>query len=183
MATRLIVGLGNPGSRYERTRHNLGFMAVDAYVQHHGARFRRSRFGPTAEVDGVFVFKPQTFMNLSGEAVGPFCRYHRLNPSEIVVVADDLDLPLGSIRLRRAGSSGGHNGLKSVAHALGSEDFPRLRLGISRPPEPISVIDWVLMRFAPSDAALVDEVLLRAVEALNTLVGSGIELAMSRHNG
>ena len=183
MAIRLIVGLGNPGSRYERTRHNLGFMAADAYVARHHDRFRRSRFGPVAEVNRVFVLKPQTYMNLSGEAVGPFCRFYRLDPAEIVVLVDDLDLPLGTIRLRASGSSGGHNGLKSIAQALGTEEFPRLRMGISRPPESISVIDWVLMRFSPSEQPLLAQVIDRAVDTLTTLVTDGIENAMSRHNG
>lgn len=183
MAPRLIVGLGNPGPKYEKTRHNMGFMAVDAYVAERGTRFRHTRFGLLAEVGDGWVLKPETYMNLSGQAVAPFCRYYRLAPQDVLVVADDLDLALGTLRIRRAGSSGGHNGLKSIIAALGSEDFARLRLGISRPPEPISVIDWVLMRFQADDQDLLQAVIARAVLAVEATRRDGLERAMSQYNG
>ncbi len=183
MGKHLIVGLGNPGPRYDRTRHNMGFMAVDAYAARLGARFARSRFGQVAEVPAGWLLKPETYMNLSGQAVAPFLQYYRLSPTDLLVVADDLDLPLGTLRLRRAGSSGGHNGLKSIIGSLGTEGFARLRMGISRPPEPLQVIDWVLMRFTAREMPLVTEVVDRAVEALETVVSEGLDRAMSQFNG
>lgn len=177
----LLVGLGNPGLQYDRTRHNLGFMVADAYVAEHGARFRRTRFGLVAQVEHGWILKPQTFMNLSGQAVGPFCHFYRLTPSDIVVAADDLDLSLGTLRIRRSGSSGGHNGLKSIASALGTQEFARLRMGISRPPE--ATIDWVLGRFTKEEFKIAAEVIERAVNALDCLARDGIEAAMSRYNG
>ncbi len=183
MGPKLVVGLGNPGSRYERTRHNMGFMAVDRLVERLGGRFRQTRFGLTAEVGGLWVLKPQTFMNLSGQAVAPFARYYKITADEILVVVDDMDLPLGTLRLRGHGSSGGHNGLKSCIQHLGTEDFPRLKLGISRPPEPITVIDWVLMRFAAAEEASVDDVLNRAAAVIENLPKEGLERTMSRFNG
>lgn len=179
----MIVGLGNPGPRYSRTRHNLGFMTVEAFAAEHGGRFRRSRFGQVAELDFGWVLKPQTYMNRSGEAVGPFLRYHRMGPDSLVVVADDLDLPFGTLRIRRAGSSGGHNGLNSIIAALGTNAFGRVRLGISRPPAAIDVIDWVLMPFTEVEVHRLAEVIDRAVKALDTLCNDGIEAAMNRFNG
>ena len=179
----LIVGLGNPGIEYDRTRHNLGFMAADAYVAEHGGRYRRTRYGLTAAVENGWVLKPQTFMNRSGDAVGSFCHYFGWPVDRLVVVADDLDLPLGTIRLRRSGSSGGHNGLKSIAQALGTENFPRLRIGIARPPGSTDVIDWVLGRLAGEEWRVAQDAVARAVNALDCLARDGIEAAMSRFNG
>ncbi len=183
MERHLVVGLGNPGARYQRTRHNMGFMVVDAYASLQQLSFKEGRFGLVAEAPWGWLLKPQTFMNLSGQAVGPFMQYYRLRPDQIVVVADDLDLPLGSLRMRRTGSSGGHNGLKSIIAALGTEAFARMRLGISRPPAPISVIDWVLMRFSEKEMPLVETVVERATRALDTILAEGLDYAMSRFNG
>lgn len=180
---QVIVGLGNPGLRYQHTRHNLGFMTVDAFVEKHGGRFRRTRFGVVAEMDFGWVLKPQTYMNRSGEAVGPFLRYYRLTANSLTVVADDLDLPFGVLRIRRTGSSGGHNGLKSIIAAINTETFARVRIGISRPPEPIDVIDWVLMPFAQPEVQRLASVVDRAGDALDALIGEGIEAAMNRFNG
>jgi PTH1 family peptidyl-tRNA hydrolase len=180
----LIVGLGNPGLQYEGTRHNFGFMVVDAYARQHGLRFRRTRYGAVAETrDQGWILKPHTFMNLSGQAVGPFCRDHHVAIGDLIVVCDDLDLPLGSLRIRRSGSSGGHNGLKSISAALGTTEFSRLRMGISRPPAEIPVIDWVLGRFPRSDRATVRDQIERAVAALDLVAQQGLEAAMSRYNG
>jgi PTH1 family peptidyl-tRNA hydrolase len=183
MARILIVGRRSPGLAYERTRHNMGFMAVDAYAQEQGGRFRRTRYGLVAEVDRGWILKPQTFMNRSGDAVRPFCRYFRVSPDDVVVVADDLDLPLGTLRLRRSGSSGGHNGLKSVAQSLGTEDFPRLRIGIARPDDGTPVIDWVLGRLAGDEWRTAQIAIHRSAEALDFLAQEGIDKAMSRFNG
>lgn len=183
MERHLVIGLGNPGTRYQRTRHNMGFMVVDAYADLQRLSFKEGRFGFVAEAPWGWLLKPQTFMNLSGQAVGPFMQYYRLRPDQIVVVADDLDLPLGSLRIRRTGSSGGHNGLKSIIAALGTEAFARMRLGISRPPAPISVIDWVLMRFSEQEMSSVETVVERATKALDAILAEGLDYAMSRFNG
>ncbi len=179
---RLAVGLGNPGRAYQRTHHNLGFMVLDHYVQHHGLRFQRARVHAQVAQDGAVSFlKPMTFMNVSGEAVGPFCRYHRIAPEEIVVICDDLDLPPGALRIRPGGGSGGHNGLKSLIHTLGSDRFARLRIGIGRPTEPgMGPIDWVLARL-PRDHDW-DQAVQRASEALSTILSEGLEAAMNRFN-
>lgn len=178
-----MVGLGNPGPRYERTRHNMGFMTLDGYAQRQGLAFRRTRYGQVAETPWGWMLKPETFMNLSGRAVAPFMEYYRLPLHQLLVVVDDLDLPLGSLRLRRGGSSGGHNGLKSIAGCLGTDQFARLKLGISRPPDPIRVIDWVLMRFTPSELVEVDRIVTRATECLDAVRMQGYDWAMSRFNG
>ena len=183
MAIRLIVGLGNPGPQYEKTRHNMGFMAVEAYAKRQGARFSKKRFGLVAEIPHGWILKPQTFMNLSGQAVGPFLAYYRLTVDEILVVSDDLDLPFGHMRIRQKGSSGGHNGLKSLMIALGTEEFARLRLGISRPPAPMSVIDWVLKRFSPEEATQAKQIADKAGEMIDVIRERGLELAMNQYNG
>ncbi len=183
MALRLIVGLGNPGPHYEGTRHNFGFTVVDRLVDEYGGRFRSTRFGQVAEIERLRVLKPQTYMNLSGQAVGPLCRFYRVAPEELIVVADDLDLPLGTLRMRRSGSSGGHNGLKSIGEALNTEEYPRLRLGISRPPEGVDIIGWVLGRFSLEERSLSEDAVEKACKALRCLWTDDIETAMSRYNG
>lgn len=177
----VIVGLGNPGLQYERTRHNFGFMVIDAYAQKLHTKFRRTRFGLVAVFEGGWILKPVTYMNLSGDAVAPFCRFYRIKPSDIIVVADDLDLPLGTLRIRRSGSSGGHNGLKSIEAALATQQFARMRLGISRPKD--STIDWVLGRFSHDETATVQAMIERGVQALDCVLTEGIDKAMSQYNG
>lgn len=179
---RLVVGLGNPGRAYQHTHHNLGFMVLDHYVQHHGLRFHKARERAHMAQDGPLYFlKPMTFMNVSGEAVAPFCRYHRIAAEEVVVVCDDLDLPPGALRIRPGGGSGGHNGLKSLIHTLGTDQFARLRIGIGRPTEPgMGPIDWVLARL-PRDRDW-DQAIQSASEALVVVVREGLEAAMNRFN-
>lgn len=182
---RLVVGLGNPGIQYQRTRHNLGFMTVDRVAERAGARFRASRF--QAEVaalpGGLTLMKPLTFMNRSGLAVGAWARYHRLRPEEVLVVCDDLDLPFGRLRLRAQGSGGGHNGLKSVIAELGSQSFPRLRIGIGRPQGAGSTIEWVLSPFSPEEADRLATLLDAAAWAVECVVRDGVEAAMNQVNG
>ncbi len=179
---QLIVGLGNPGAQYADTRHNVGFMVVDALATEFNLSFTKSRFGLVARGQGFWLLKPLTFMNLSGEAVGPMMRWHRILPSHLLVVGDDLDLPLGRLRLRQGGSSGGHNGLKSIMEAVQTENFPRLRIGIDRPPPAIRVIDWVLTPFAPSERDILTNTIDRAAKAAMTALVDGITMAMNRFN-
>ncbi len=180
---RLIVGLGNPGLDYAKTRHNVGFMTVDRLAARHGATFARGRFGLVAKWGAVLLQKPLTFMNLSGNAVGPLARFYKLSPEEVLVISDDLDLPLGRIRVKSKGSSGGHNGLKSVAQVLGTDNFPRIKIGVSRPPGNMPVIDWVLKRFDRGEWEQLGPILEDACDAAEWVVVKGIEAAMNQFNG
>lgn len=183
----LIVGLGNPGRKHRGNRHNVGFMALDRLAAAH--QLRLSRVQNKAIVgDGriagrsVILAKPQTYMNRSGDAVGPLARYYKIPPAQLLVIYDDLDLPLGTLRLREQGGAGGHNGMKSIIQHLGN-DFPRLRLGIGRPPGRVPAAAYVLQDFGEDELPVVTEVLDEAVQAMETVLRDGIELAMSRHNG
>lgn len=181
---RLVVGLGNPGSQYANTRHNLGYMALDRLSRLWGIRFRVSRWGWLAGGGRqTGLLKPKTFMNLSGEAVGAYARWHRLHPSQILVLVDDLDLPVGKVRVRAGGSAGGHNGLKSLIEVFHSESFPRVRIGIGRPPENIPVVDFVLSPFRPEEKEAIQTALDCAVKAADVAVAQGVAAAMDRVNG
>ena len=184
----LIVGLGNPGPRYENTRHNVGFRAVERMAQKHGLTFgkveqRALVASGTILGKRVLLAKPQTFMNLSGDSVVPLAHFYKVEPDHIIVIHDDLDLPLGTLRLRKEGSSGGQNGLKHILQRLGTQAIARVRIGIGRPPGRMDPVDWVLMPLKGDDAILAVEVIDRAVAAVETWLDEGIELAMSRHNG
>lgn len=183
---RLIVGLGNPGERYEATRHNIGFRVVDALGER-AAHLRRKTKWQAEWIEAhigarrVFLMKPLTFMNRSGEAVAPAVRYFGIAPEELVVVYDDLDLPLGSLRLRLKGSHGGHNGMRSLIAALGSDAFPRLRIGIGRPAVG-SVADYVLSPFAPEERPRAEAAVARARDALILALEQSFEQAMNVYN-
>jgi PTH1 family peptidyl-tRNA hydrolase len=185
----LIVGLGNPGERYERTRHNLGFMLVDLLARQSNALVKRAECRALvgrAEVEGrtVELVKPQTYMNLSGESVACLMRKREaLKPaSDLLVISDDIALPFGSIRLRARGSSGGQKGLKNIISTLGTDEFPRLRIGI-RPEHPVSdTSSFVLETFPKSQLAELEKVLERSAEALRAVVRDGIDKAMSQYN-
>jgi PTH1 family peptidyl-tRNA hydrolase len=185
----LIVGLGNPGERYERTRHNLGFMLVDLLARQSNAQVKRTEcralVGRT-EIEGraVELVKPQTYMNLSGESVACLLRKREaLKPSgDLLVISDDIALPFGSIRLRARGSSGGQKGLKNIISVLGTDEFPRLRIGI-RPEHPVSdTASFVLENFSKTQFAEVEKILERSADALRAVVRDGIDKAMSLYN-
>ncbi|MEW8979495.1 MAG: aminoacyl-tRNA hydrolase [Symbiobacterium sp.] len=186
---KLIAGLGNPGPRYANTRHNVGWMLLDAFARKHGVAvdqrgfeglYGELRWGPDAEK--VLLLKPLTYMNLSGRSVAQAARFFRIDPADVLVLHDDLDLEVGRLRLRARGSSGGHNGIKSIIAELGTEVFPRLKIGIGRPAPGWQVVDWVLAPFGPDDAATVAGVLPRAVAAVECFLTDGIEAAMNRYN-
>ena len=186
--TKLIVGLGNPGKEYDRTRHNIGFLVVDAFAKRHGITVTKrdhqalvgdGRVGETR----VFLMKPQTYMNLSGQSVASFLRQRPLALTEILVVTDDIALPVGKLRLRAEGSAGGHNGLKSLIAHLHGPAFPRLRFGVGAPRDPSVQIDFVLGQFSRGEQRDVEETVDRAVAALEVWLDEGIERAMSRFNG
>ncbi len=183
----LIVGLGNPGRKYRGNRHNIGFMAVDALaaaynIQSSKVQNRAIVGNGRIQSKPVIIAKPQTYMNNSGDAVGPLVRYYKVPPENVLVVYDELDLPFGTIRLREKGGSGGHNGMKSIINHLG-QGFPRLRLGIGRPAGRMPVPAHVLQDFGKDDRPLLDDVLAEAVRAIETYLRDGVQLAMSRHNG
>lgn len=186
---KLVVGLGNPDRHYTHNRHNVGFMCVERFARRHSIsisqRQSRSRVG-AGEFEGieVVVARPQTYMNLSGEALAALCKKHRVELEDVLVVCDDLDLALGRIRLRAEGSAGGHNGLKSIIASLGTRDFARLRIGIGRPGECAreSVVDYVLGDFSRDEREVLEEVLDRAADAVDCWVKYGIGAAMNRFN-
>lgn len=183
---KLIVGLGNPGREYVGTRHNVGFALIDALASAHGIavdqRLARARVGRGSIAgEPVLLAKPQTFMNLSGEAVAALARRERVSLEDLLVVVDDVHLAPGRLRLRARGSSGGHNGLKSIAGALATQEWARLRLGVGEAP-PGNQIDWVLSRFSPAERKIIDEMLIAALGAVEVWLTEGIETAMNRFN-
>lgn len=185
----LIVGLGNPGAEYARTRHNVGFLLVERLAERWRAdwsaarRFRSRTARIEREGRRVLLCEPQTFMNASGEAVGGLVEFYRVPLRHLLVVVDDADLPLGEIRLRMRGSSGGHHGLESIEQRLGSRDFARLRVGIGRQSGAREITDYVLGRFGSTEAGLVDKVLTVACEQVECWLSAGIQKAMSQFNG
>ena len=184
----LIAGLGNPGAKYENTRHNAGFMAADALAEHcHAGAWRLKFQAQTAQVvlggQGVLLLKPLTYMNLSGEAVGQAARFYKLPADHVLVISDDTDLPLGKLRIRKSGSSGGHNGLKSIITHLGTDQFPRLKIGVGGKPHPdYDMADWVLGQLQGQDKKAMEDAVARAVQAAECLVQDGPEKAMNRFN-
>ncbi len=171
MRTYLIVGLGNPGREYAQTRHNAGFMLADALAARLGVRFRRLQFkalttdAPYGEAK-IILAKPQTYMNLSGQAVAPLLRFYKIPPERLLVAYDDLDLPLGAVRLRPKGGHGGHKGMRSIIERLGTQEFPRLRLGIGRPPGRMDAAAYVLQPFSPAEKDLMSLAIARGVEGI-----------------
>ncbi|MCU0464804.1 MAG: aminoacyl-tRNA hydrolase [Anaerolineae bacterium] len=184
----LIVGLGNPGPTYAATRHNIGFMVVDEIARRHAMTFGKTE--KKAQVaDGrigerrVLLAKPQTYMNESGLAVRALFDFYKFERTDLIVICDDLDIPLGTLRLRNGGGHGGQNGVRSIINHLGSPDFARVRCGISRPPGNMNPADYVLKPFMGDDQITARIVIERAADAVETWLRDGIELAMTRHNG
>ncbi len=184
----LLVFLGNPGDKYENTRHNVGFRVGDELAGRQRASIQRLRFRALtaqATVGGAkaLLMKPVTYMNLSGEAVGEAARFYKLEASHVLVVCDDISLPLGKIRVRREGSAGGHNGLKSIIARLGTEEFPRLKVGVGSKPHPdFDLADWVLSSFTPEDNKLITASVLRAADGVECILSEGVEKAMGKFN-
>lgn len=185
----IVVFLGNPGDKYENTRHNVGFMTADALGEKLNKPIQRLKFKAltnVVEYGGcrVLLMKPTTYMNLSGEAVREACMFYKLPPERVLVVSDDVSLPVGKIRLRRNGTAGGHNGLRSIIGQLHSDQFPRLKIGVGAKPHPdYDMADWVLGRFSKEDRKAIDAAIDRALDAMECLFTQGIDKAMSRYNG
>lgn len=184
---KLIVGLGNPGKRYERTRHNLGFLIVDYIAAQNDVAVKRKLCGAlTGELSGdgdrLLLVKPQSYMNRSGESVKALLRRFHATASDLVVVYDDLDLPFGRIRIRPTGSAGGHRGLLSIMEELAGASFDRVRVGIGRPPEGVDPVDYVLQPFGSEESAALGDVIPRAAQAVTALVREGSQRAMAQFN-
>ena len=184
---KCIVGLGNPGKKYEMTRHNIGFLAIDQLAAKHGITVNETKFNAimgTGRINGerVVLVKPLTYMNLSGEAVRPILDYYKIAIEDVLVIYDDLDMVPGKLRLRPKGSAGGHNGIKSLIQHLGTMEFKRLKLGIGRPPHPLSVIDWVMMNYRKEDLPALQETLDQAVSAATDFADTEWVALMNRYN-
>ncbi len=184
---KLIVGLGNPGIKYNNTRHNLGFMVVDTLAENLNIKLGKLKYkslmgqGMTAD-EKITLAKPMTYMNLSGQAVCELMRRLYLDLADLIVICDDLNLPLGSIRIRTKGSAGGHNGLSSIIGLLGSNEFTRIRLGIDRPVGNMDTAYYVLKKFKPNEYSVVEEMIAQAQDAVVTLIKEGANTAMNKFN-
>ena len=184
----IVAFLGNPGLKYNGTRHNAGFMAADAMEKKLGVRINKMRFKAlTQTVDigshRVLLMKPQTYMNLSGDAIAQAAKFYKVPPERVIVVSDETALPIGKLRIRRGGSAGGHNGLKSIIARLGTDQFPRIRLGVGAPPHPdYDMADWVLAAFKGQDAADMEAVAEKAANAVACYITEGADKAMNKFN-
>jgi len=184
----LVIGLGNPGREYRETRHNVGFMLLDRLAVKLNARFTRLQSRAlvakaTYAERKIILAKPQTFMNLSGQSVQGLIHFYKLSLNNLLIAHDDLDLPLGTIRIRPDGGSAGQKGMTSILERLGTDDFPRLRVGIGRPPGQMQAPDYVLQDFSKSDLTIISETLDRAVEAVLIFAVTGLDEAMNKYNG
>ncbi len=184
----LIAGLGNPGPQYVNTRHNAGFLCIDKLAEEEGFAIDKVKFNALMADEKIsghrcLLMKPQTYMNLSGEAVGKAAKFYKIPASHIIIIADDISLAPGRMRIRRNGSAGGHNGLKSLIACLGTEDFPRVKLGVGAKPNPeYDLAEWVLGKFSPKDRELLDQAISSGVQAVRLMVSGETERAMSQFN-
>ncbi|WP_294512386.1 aminoacyl-tRNA hydrolase [uncultured Intestinimonas sp.] len=185
----LLVCLGNPGDQYENTRHNVGFMVADELAERHNVPVQRLKFRAltntiTVGDQKVLLMKPVTYMNLSGEAVHEAAAFYKIPPEHVLVISDEVSLAPGKIRVRRSGSAGGHNGLKNIIAHLGTDQFPRIRLGVGQKPHPdYDMADWVLGKFQGEDKKAVEEAVKKAADAAECLIREGVDKAMNQYNG
>lgn len=185
----IIVFLGNPGAKYNGTRHNAGFMAADAMADELKVSINKMRFKAltaTVSIGGekVLLMKPQTYMNLSGEAVGQAVKFYKVSPDHVIVVSDEVAIPIGKLRIRKGGSAGGHNGLKNIIQHLGTDQFPRMRMGVGAAPHPdYDMADWVLSTFKNQDAETMAELAKKVSAALQSYIIDGADRAMNKYNG
>ena len=188
--TWLIVCLGNPGAKYANTRHNAGFMAADVLERKYNVKINKIKFKAltaVADIGGqaALLMKPQTYMNLSGEAVGEAARFYKIEPDHIIVISDEMSLAAGKMRIRRKGSAGGHNGLKTIIAHLGTDAFPRIRIGVGAPApgdDQEEVIDWVIGSVPKAELKLIEETAAKAAEACACYITNGPDQAMNRYN-
>ncbi len=184
----MIVGLGNPGKQYESTRHNAGFICLDLLAEKYSVSVKKLKFKSLmgeGRIEGkrCLLLKPQTFMNLSGEAVRDAAEFYKIPPENIIVIYDDISLDPGKLRIRRKGSDGGHNGMKNILYHLKSDNFPRIKVGVGAKPNPeYDLADWVLSRFTSSEAKLIKQAAEKAVGSVEYMVCGNIDKAMSEYN-
>ena len=184
----IVVFLGNPGPKYNGTRHNVGFMTADIVEKKKDIRIDRIKFNALTAVcqygdEKVLLMKPQTYMNLSGNAVHQAASFYNVPVERILVISDDISMPLGKVRIRAKGSAGGHNGLKDIIAKCGGEGFPRIKVGVGIPPHPdYDVADWVLSTFKNKDAEDIDEAMKKAADAIDSIITEGIDRAMNKYN-
>lgn len=185
----LIAGLGNPGRQYEKTRHNMGFDTIDELIERHripqGGIAHKAMYGKGMIAgEKVLAVKPLTYMNLSGEAIREYVNYYKMDPeTELIVIYDDIDLEPGQIRIRKKGSAGGHNGIKSIIAQIGTQNFYRIKVGVGAKPKGWDLADYVLGRFSPEERELVDKAICDAADAVEMILKDGIEAAMNHYNG
>lgn len=185
----LVVGLGNPGPEYANTRHNVGFMCADALARTHGLEFARRKQSKARVADGmiakqrVLVAKPYTYMNLSGTSVQGLASFYQIPPARILIIFDDLDVPFGTLRIRPKGGSSGQKGMKDIITRLGTQNFPRIRFGIGRPPGQMDPAAYVLRRFNADEQRIIEDTVARVLQAIELWLTSGIEQSMNRYNG
>ena len=185
----LVVGLGNPGPKYEWTRHNMGFLVIDELAEREKIPVQKLKYRAltnTAVIGGrsVLLMKPTTYMNLSGESVGEAARFYKIPPERVLVISDDVALPQGKLRVRRSGSAGGHNGLKNIISHLGSDQFPRIKVGVGGKPHPDhDMAVWVLGKFTGQDRKVMEEAIARAADAVTLFLEQGPDQAMAKFNG
>ena len=182
----ILVGLGNPGSKYESTRHNMGWLALDSLMEKENFKLNKLRFKAWTGIlekngNKILVMKPQTYMNLSGEAVGEAARFYKIPADHVIVISDDISLPLGKLRVRGSGSAGGHNGLKNIIAHLGTDAFPRVKVGVGAPEH--DIVDWVIGPFTANERKVIDGVLDRALGAAECIITDGVSAAQNRYNG
>jgi len=183
----LFIGLGNPGREYDQTRHNIGFLVIDRFAERWNVRVEKYRYKSLMgeyrqEYFKAILVKPQTFMNNSGQAVRSFFNFYKPPLSQVLVIYDDLDIPFGTIRIRQDGGSGGQKGMKSIIEHLGTDDFPRMRVGIGRPPGKMDSTDFILDKFRPKEQVDLDIILNYCADALDVFIKDGIEMAMTSFN-
>ena len=184
----IAVFLGNPGLRYENTRHNAGFIVADIIERETGVKVNRAKFNALSVIaklggEQILLFKPQTYMNLSGNSVRQAMRFYKVPLDNVVVISDDVSLPIGKLRIRRRGSAGGHNGLRDIVTKCGGEGFPRVRIGVGAPPhEDYDMADWVLSKLSDEDLKIISDAALHAAAALEMIIERGVEHAMTEFN-
>lgn len=185
----LIVGLGNPGLQYEKTRHNIGFMCMEKIVEEYGSTPFKNKFDALVAETSVagkrcMLCKPQTYMNDSGKAVSAICNFYKIPANKIIVIFDDTTLKLGQLRIRRGGTHGGHNGIKDIIELVGTTDIPRIKIGIGeRPNQDYDLKDWVLGKFSADDRKLLDESFKKAAKAVECIIDDSVDSAMNKFNG
>lgn len=183
----VVVGLGNPGDRYAQTKHNIGFVTIDYFAEQHNIKFNKTKHksligeGSIAG-EKLLLVKPQTYMNASGEAVMDIMNFYKVPIQNLIVIYDDIDLPAGKVRIRPSGSSGTHNGMRSIIYLLNSEDFPRIRIGVGKQPDYMDLADYVMMRFSKDEIPVMEEAVKKSALAAEEIVRSGINAAMNKYN-